>query len=67
MTKTTQSILAFFVLSTVLICVGCKKDNAQTDPDKDPTGLYGFSNTEYTGLANVGNHYYARPLSLRIS
>lgn len=43
----------------------CKKDQSQLDLDKDSKGTYSFSNTEYTGLPNVGNHYFPRPLSLR--
>ena len=46
---------------------GCKKDKALKNADKNTNGTYSFSNTEYTGLANVGNHYFPRPLSLRLS
>ncbi|GAA4919268.1 hypothetical protein [Mucilaginibacter defluvii] len=65
MKKATQFILVFIALNTLLISAGCKKDSSQKNPDKDLKGSYSFSNTEYTGLARVGNHYYARPLSLR--
>jgi len=67
MKKVIQFIFTTMILSTLLISAGCKKDNTQKDPDKDTKGLYSFSNTEYTGLANVGNHYFPRPLSLRFS
>ncbi|MFD0795145.1 hypothetical protein ACFQZX_16095 [Mucilaginibacter litoreus] len=65
MKRMIRSILAFILISTLLLGVACKKDKTQRDPDKDTKGLYSFSNTEYTGIANVGNHYYPRPLSLR--
>ncbi|UYQ94797.1 hypothetical protein MKQ68_06790 [Chitinophaga horti] len=51
------AIIALFVL---LLNTGCKKDK-----DDNSGGTYSFSNTEYTGTARVGNHYYPRPLSLR--
>ncbi len=65
MKKTIHLLIAVSVLHLVILGVGCKKDKTQKDPDKDTKGLYSFSNTEYTGLANVGNHYFPRPLSLR--
>ncbi|WP_345951590.1 hypothetical protein ABDD95_09180 [Mucilaginibacter sp. PAMB04274] len=65
MKKTIHLLIALLVLHLLLLSIGCKKDKTQKDPDKNTTGLYGFSNTEYTGLANVGNHYFPRPLSLR--
>ncbi|GAB3921550.1 hypothetical protein [Mucilaginibacter myungsuensis] len=65
MKRVNRSILAFVLVSTLLLVVACKKDKTQKDPDKDTKSLYSFSNTEYTGLANVGNHYFPRPLSLR--
>ncbi|MFD0764617.1 hypothetical protein ACFQZI_07110 [Mucilaginibacter lutimaris] len=61
MKRMIRSILAFILISTLLLGVACKKDKTQKDPDKDTKGLYSFSNTEYKGIANVGNHYYPRP------
>lgn len=67
MKKAVHLLLSSIVFTALLLCTGCKKDknDSNKDPDKDPKGTYSFSNTEYTGLARVGNHYYARPLSLR--
>jgi len=50
------------VLTMLLFSIGCKKDKNSSG---NPTGTYSFANSEYTGLARVGNHYFARPLSIR--
>lgn len=63
MKKTINLSVAVIILTTLLFISSCKKD--KKDINKDPKGTYSFSNTEYTGIANVGNHYYPRPLSLR--
>jgi hypothetical protein len=63
MKKIINLSVAVIVLTTLLFISGCKKD--KKDINKAPKGTYSFSNTEYTGIANVGNHYYPRPLSLR--
>ncbi len=62
MKKVIKFVFALTFISTLLLSVACKKDS-----DKENKGLYSFSNTEYTGLANVGNPYFPRPLSLRFS
>ncbi|WP_345212305.1 hypothetical protein [Mucilaginibacter gynuensis] len=58
MKKIIHLLITVSVLHLLLLSIGCKKDKTQKDPDKDTKGLYSFSNTEYTGLANIGNHYY---------
>ncbi|WP_316809296.1 hypothetical protein [Pedobacter agri] len=50
-------------MTTLLFIYACKKD--KKDINNASNGTYSFSNTEYTGIARVGNHYYPRPLSLR--
>lgn len=65
MKRVIHLLISVSVLHLLLLSIGCKKDKSQKDPNKDTKGLYSFSNTEYTGLARVGNHYFARPLSLR--
>jgi hypothetical protein len=54
-------LMAIIALGTLLLNTGCKKDK----DDKSGGGTYSFSNSEYTGTARVGNHYFPRPLSLR--
>jgi len=61
MKKAIHLLLTTLVLHMLILGAGCKKDKA----DQDPTGKYSFSNSEYTGIAQVGNHYFPRPLSLR--
>lgn len=63
MKKAINLWVALITLTTLIASSGCKKD--KQDISKDTKGTYSFSNTEYTGLANVGNHYFPRPLSLR--
>lgn len=63
MKRSIHLLLTIIMLNVLFGGTGCKKD--KSTPDKDKKGTYSFSNTEYTGLARVGNHYYARPLSLR--
>lgn|GEM_PF-1457511 len=53
------------IVLILLSSTACKKYKSQLNPDKDSKGTYSFSNTKYTGLANVGDHYFPRPLSLR--
>ena len=65
MKKAIHLLIAVSACYLLFLSIGCKKDKTQKDPDKDTKGTYSFSNTEYTGIANVGNHYFPRPLSLR--
>lgn len=63
MKNSIKLLVAVIALSMLAITSGCEKD--KKGASKDPKGAYSFSNTEYTGIARVGNHYYPRPLSLR--
>lgn len=54
--------LVAFVL---LFWSSCKK--TQQGPPPPTTGTFSFSNSEYTGIANAGNHYYPRPVSIRFN
>lgn len=65
MKRVIHLLISISALHLLLLGIGCKKDKVKKDTDNDTKGLYSFSNTEYTGLANVGNHYFPRPLSLR--
>jgi hypothetical protein len=65
MKKAIHLLLTALILNVLLFGAGCKKDNNKKDADQDPAGKYSFSNSEYTGIAQVGNHYFPRPLSLR--
>src|ERR1051325_7366728 len=55
-----RTLLNYILAMLILLTTACKKD-------KNPAsgGVYSFSNTEYVGTAQVGNHYFPRPLSLR--
>jgi len=63
MKNKTRLLIAIVAWTTLIFISGCKKDKSGVN--NNPKGTYSFSNTEYTGTAQVGNHYYPRPLSLR--
>ncbi|GAA4312810.1 hypothetical protein GCM10023149_08320 [Mucilaginibacter gynuensis] len=63
MKKAIQLLIAVIAFNALFLSTGCKKD--KKNAPNNPKGTYSFSNSEYTGIARVGNHYYPRPLSLR--
>jgi hypothetical protein len=58
-----RSLIAAIALVVLVLSTGCSKKD-KDDPNNGG-GKYPFYNTEYTGTAKVGNHYFPRPLSLR--
>lgn len=58
-----RSLIAAIALVLLVLSTGCSKKD-KDDPNNGG-GQYPFYNTEYTGTAKVGNHYFPRPLSLR--
>ncbi|WP_276482294.1 hypothetical protein [Paraflavitalea pollutisoli] len=58
-----RSLIAATALAMLVGSTGCSKKD-KDDPNNGG-GKYPFYNTEYTGTAKVGNHYFPRPLSLR--
>lgn len=49
----------------LLFWSSCKK--TRNGPPPPTTGIFSFAHAEYTGIANAGNHYYPRPVSIRFN
>ena len=64
MKNVTSFLSVCLVACTLLFWSSCKKTRNGPPPT---TGAFSFANAEYTGIANVGNHYYPRPVSIRFN
>jgi hypothetical protein len=63
MKKKVVGLLASMIIIVALFS-GCQKDT--TSPGGTQS-TFSFSNSEYTGIGNAGNHYYSRPISIRFN
>lgn len=63
--KAFHSGIYFLAACATLLLTNCNKDS---DPSTgNQKGIFSFSNSEYTGIAQAGNHYYPRPVSIRFN
>lgn len=66
MKKQSFYLLMSAIIFTSVQC-GCKKTPNLSTKLPNSIKTFSFSGSEYTGIANAGNHYYPRPTSIRFN